>query len=484
MSHDETSRGLLRSGSAAAFANLVRTLALLLTHVVVRRMVPVDDWGAWDWLAAFFLVLATLRDGGFPSHAVRLRPMPLGNLLRAELVLGLGLAGLLAAFAPQIAGLMAEPHPALPLALRVLAVGFVIEGIGAVALSWFEARLRIERTLGAEMLRTATYCSIALVAAWRGYGFWSLVIAQGVSQVLFAAELWRRARPEIELHVIPGATLRLLVASLPVGSVWLLAGAVTYADMFIVGHLFARQQIALYGAAYFFAFFVFRILQLPFGRSLYPAFIAFRDRPDEQFRAFRLGTVAFVALEVPAALALALNADLVVTLVFGAQYAEAAPYLRLLAFGPLVDPLGRFGGELLIARHRDRPRVLSLVLHLTALVVGGVLLSLALGSPFGMAWANFLPLGAPVILVGLLREGGGRALVRLARELAEIYLVPLVPFGLVWLAAGERPWLRLVLSALAALAAVGWSWMRHRRELRDFFSRRPALGLAEGPLST
>ena len=87
-SHHETSRGLLRSGGAATFANLVRTLALLATHLVVRRFVPPDEWAVWNWLEAVFLVLATVRDAGFPSHAVRLRPIPFGNLLRAEAGMG------------------------------------------------------------------------------------------------------------------------------------------------------------------------------------------------------------------------------------------------------------------------------------------------------------------------------------------------------------------------------------------------------------
>jgi len=40
-----TARGLLRSGSAATFAQAVRTLSLLVTHIVVRRFVPPDQLG-------------------------------------------------------------------------------------------------------------------------------------------------------------------------------------------------------------------------------------------------------------------------------------------------------------------------------------------------------------------------------------------------------------------------------------------------------
>jgi O-antigen/teichoic acid export membrane protein len=163
--------------------------------------------------------------------------------------------------------------------------------------------------------------------------------------------------------------------SIPLGSIWLLAFAVTYADALILGSRFPDAVVGGYMFAYVWAFFASRVLQQPIGRALYPALVQFGDQPDQQFLAYRLATKVLLAIEVPAALFLFLNADLAVQLLGGERYAGQAGLLRLLAFAPLVDPLGRFGGELLVALHRDRDRILSLVLHLTALVGGGLWLS-------------------------------------------------------------------------------------------------------------
>ena len=141
--------------------------------------------------------------------------------------------------------------------------------------------------------------------------------------------------------------------------------------------------------------------------------------------AYRLATKVLLAIEVPAALFLFLNADLAVQILGGERYADQADLLRLLAFAPLVDPLGRFGGELLVSRNRDRDRILSLLLHLGALVAGGLWLSHRYG-PVGMAWANFLPLGAPILLWAIARidrAGLGRLIV----DLLEVYLAPHPP---------------------------------------------------------
>ena len=60
---------------------------------------------------------------------------------------------------------------------------------------------------------------------------------------------------------------------------------------------------------------------------------------------------------------------------------------------------------------KDKERVnVPVWAGVAAMVAGGVLLCRALASPLGMAWAHFLPLGAPVVWLALWRAGGGRTL--------------------------------------------------------------------------
>ncbi len=380
-----TAGGLLRSGRAATAAQIVRILALQATHIYVRRHVLPAEMGIWNWLEPLFLLLATLRDLGFPSHVVRLRPWPLGTLARVELVWGAVLGAAVWTGAPRIAQLFSEPGPALVAGIRVLVVFFLLEGLAAISLIWFEANLRIERTFAAELARTFVYCGVVLAAAVRGAGFWSFVIAQIASQAVYAGGLWLLARREIDLHHEPGTVLPMLRSSLPIAGIWFLAMAVTYADFFVVGRLFDRHALGLYAFGYGYAFLVTRILQLPIGRSLYPALVAFGAERHEQFRAYRLATGALSRHRGAGGLLPRANAQLATLLLAGREYLDAAPFLALLAFAPIVDPLGRFGGELLVSRRHDAARFTSLALQLAGLVGGGIALSLALGSPFGMA---------------------------------------------------------------------------------------------------
>ncbi|MEO8197420.1 MAG: oligosaccharide flippase family protein [Thermoanaerobaculia bacterium] len=463
----DTPGGLLRSSGAATLAQFVRVAAILLTHLALRRLIPPADWGLRDWAESLFLLLATVRDLGLPSHVVRLRPIPLGNLLRVQLAWGGALGLAILAAAPVLAGTFRTPRPDVALVLQVMVLYLLLEGLASVPLTHFEAGLRIGRSVVPELARTLAYCTGALALAMGGWGVWSFVLAMVGSQAIYAGLLWWRARPTMELHFERGQTLTMLAASVPLGSIWLLAFAVTYADALILGSRFPDTVVGGYMFAYVWAFFASRVLQQPIGRALYPALVQFGDRPAEQFLAYRLATKVLLAIEVPAALFLFLNADLVVRILGGERYAGQAGLLRLLAFAPLVDPLGRFGGELLVSRHRDRDRILSLVLHLGALVAGGLWLSHHYG-PVGMAWANFLPLGAPILIWSMARIDRA-GLGRLVLDLAEVYVAPLPLFALAWWSAGENPWLRFALSALAGLASLGWFWWRFGSRFLEFF---------------
>jgi len=471
----DTPRGLLHSSGAATFAQFVRVAAILATHLALRRLIPPADWGLRDWAESLFLLLATVRDLGLPSHVVRLRPIPLGNLLRLQVLWGGALGLALLAAAPLIAGTFRTPRPDVAIVLQVMVVYLLLEGLASVPLTHFEAELRIGRSVVPELARTLAYCSGALALALAGWGVWSFILAMVGSQALYAGLLWWRARPTMTLHLAPGGTLPMLRSSVPLGSIWLLAFAVTYADALILGSRFPDAVVGGYMFAYVWAFFASRVLQQPIGRALYPALVQFGDRPEQQFLAYRLATKMLLAIEVPAALFLFLNADLAVQLLGGERYAGQAGLLRLLAFAPLVDPLGRFGGELLVALHRDRERIVSLVLHLAALVGGGLWLSHRYG-PVGMAWANFLPLGAPVLLLSLARidRAGLRALVV---DLAGVYCLPLPLFALAWWVAGDHLWLRFGLSAVAGIASLIWFWWRFGSRFLAFFRQpEPAVG--------
>ena len=469
MTRSDTARRFLHSAGAATFSQFWRVGVTFLTHLVLRRFIPVEDWGLYDWAEVVFLVLGAVRDLGLPAHTLRVPSRPFGNLLALETGWGAVLSGLVFVGAPLFLLALNDPHPETIPVLRAMALFLLFEGLAAVPLIYFEGELQVRRVVVPELIRNLCYAVTAVSLAITDHGVWSIVVAQILAAGVFAITLWVRAWGKIPLTTLPGKMPLLVRSSVRLAVVWLLILLVRHIDRLIIGARFPIEDLGTYGFAYWTAFIVPMILLQPIGRAVYPALVAFGDRPAEQFRTYRLSTHFLLALEVPAALFLFVNAETVLSLIGGAEWAGAPAYLRVLCFAPLIDPFSRFGGELLATRHRDRLWIVATLTTLLSFLVFGLLFTSRWG-PMGMAWANYLPLGGLVMGWAMARHGG-RDFGALVRDLALTYAIPVPLFLLAAVVAPERPLLRFGLSMAALLGVAAIYGRLFGAQFREFFRR-------------
>ncbi|MEM6453891.1 MAG: oligosaccharide flippase family protein [Acidobacteriota bacterium] len=460
----------VRSSAAAALSQGWRVLVTFGSMLVLKRLIAPEDWGLVDWMLPIFLVLGAVRDLGLIYHIVRLpEPRPYGNLLRLEIVWGgaLGLAALL--LAPYASVIYRDPHPDLAAALRAMVLFLLFEGLATVPKIYLETELRIGRAVVPELLRNAVMAGGAIALALLDYGAWAVIVSQVAAAALYAALLWWRVRGQIRLVYLRGQTLRLVHQSLPLAVIWFLTIFVRHIDPLILAFRFDAETVGNYAFAYQNAFRVSEILVPALARALYPALVALAGAAAARFRAFALTNLAVLAVEVPAAYALAINAELAIRILGGDAWMSSPSFLRILCFAPLVDPFSRLGGELLKADHQDRLWIAATLLTLLSYAGGGLLLT-GLYGPIAMAWVNLLPLGAPLMAWGLYRMAPA-AFRAMVRDLAFVYAAPIPLFALavggaaaltapLGLGSAGADWLRFGLSLLASLASLGLFYHR------------------------
>jgi PST family polysaccharide transporter len=342
----------------------------------------------------------------------------------------------------------------------------LFEGLAIVPKTYFDAELRVGRTVLPEIIRNLIFAALSLTLALTGFGVWSLVIAQIACTVYYAAHLWVRAWGEIPWHWERGQTGALILRSLPLATIWFLAVFVQYVDPIILGLRFSLEVIGEYTFAYKFAFLVSTIVVPAMTRSLYPALVAFKEDPKKLMDAYRLGTIFVLGMEVPAAAFLFVNPE-VLQIVGGDKWVLADSFLVLLCFAPLIDPFSRLGGEVLKTFHKDKLWILSVGLTLASFIGFGLLFTSRLGA-IGMAWANFLQLGMLPMAWGIFRLAPG-PFKRLVRDLAILYAVPILPFLALKFALPGFVWLRSGLSIIAALAVVAIYYRLFGRSFLQFF---------------
>jgi O-antigen/teichoic acid export membrane protein len=337
--------------------------------------------------------------------------------------------------------------------IRVLCLFLFLEGLASVPRVYFENELEIGRTVLPEIVRNLIFAVVSVGMAWLGFGLWSLLTAQVVCTAYYAAHLWLRARPTMELRFEPTGTWSLVRESLPLALIWFLVILVRYVDPLILGAQFLKETVASYTYAYYVAFLASTVLVPAVTRALYPALVALSSAPHRLIEAYRLATLFVLAIEAPIAFFLFVNPELTVRILGGRQWLETPFFLQILCFAPLVDPFTRLGGEVLKVYRRDRLWIASSSLTLLSFVGFGVAFTLGFG-PVGMAWANFLQLGGILMAWGLWQIDAS-AFWQLCRDLVVLYLVPVVPLlPLRFLVADEPSRLGLSLAATLLVFAL------------------------------
>ncbi len=465
----DTTSKFARSTGAATFSQIWRVGVTFLITLALRRLVLPGDFGLYEWALSVFLVLGAVRDLGLVYHIIRVPSRPYGNLLFLQLTWGVLLALGTLFGARLVARGMIEPHPDVVPVVAVLSIFLLLEGLASVPRVYFDAELQVGRTVAPEIARNVVYSATTLGLAYLGWGVWSLVLGLVASTAVYAAYLWIRAWGSIPLTWERGTTLQLLRHSLPLGTIWFLAIFVQRADNLILGVRFDADVIGHYSFAYTVALLVTVTLVPAITRTLFPALVAFKDEPKKQAEAYRLATLLILAIEAPVAAFLLVNPETSILILGGKNWVYAPIYLRVLALAPLMDPFSRLGGEMLKVFHKDWNWILSVSLTLASFVGFGLLFTAKWG-PVGMAWANYLPIGAVVMAWSIYRVAPA-PFRQLLRDLVVLYAVPVAPFAAAWWIGGDHLWLRFGISLVALGLVFGVYYARFGGAFRAFLKR-------------
>ncbi|HKG52843.1 MAG TPA: oligosaccharide flippase family protein [Anaerolineales bacterium] len=205
------------------------------------------------------------------------------------------------------------------------------------------------------------------------------------------------------------------------------------------------------------------------GGVVFPAFSTIQDQPNELRRGF-LASVRYVELiAVPICLGLLIAADPIVRVVFGDQWLDAIPVLRVLAVYAWVYSLGYHVGGFYKAIGRPdillRLSILTLVIIIPALLIGARfgIIGVAIGHLVAILIRRVISLGLATRFVNV-------TLLEIFAEFqsslqAALVMAP-ITFGVSIATVGLNPFLQLILITLAgALSYLGVLWWIERENL-------------------
>ncbi len=375
--------GVAWTGAAKLLVQLVRWSATLL----IARILDPDDYGIVGMAVLFTALIQLVSEFGVGAAIIqgqdRLDDRQISELGGVAIGVGVCLAILAALGSPLVAAFFGEP--AVAAVIVALSLEFVLEAIRVLPRALLTRDLQFKTLAGIEIAGGITLALSALALALIRADYWALVGGVLCSAALTTVlSLWFRRHPlaiprdlaNISKEVKFG--LQLVVERIS----WY-----TYsnADFGVVGRLFGKTALGNYTIGWNLASVPVERITTTVARIALPIFSKLQNDLPEFQRTLRNLTQVLSIFTFPAAVGLALVADVFVLTVLGDKWVEAILPLRVLALAAVVRSVTPLLSPALLALGHPRLSARYALISVAVLPVMFVIAATLFG-PIGPAW--------------------------------------------------------------------------------------------------
>ncbi|HJV27127.1 MAG TPA: lipopolysaccharide biosynthesis protein [Aromatoleum sp.] len=468
-------------GAAMTFGGQACKVSLQFGGIIfLARLLSPADYGLVAMVTAIVGVAEVLRDFGLSSAMVQAPNVSLAqrsNLFWINSGIGAVLAAAVCAAAPAIAAFYHQP--ALESVTRALAFSFFLNGLATQFRAQLNRDMRFGRLAAVDVTAMAVGLAVGLSLAFNGRGHWALVgqqLSQAVATLtmLIVASGWRPGLPRRGVEM--GRFLRY-------GGNLMGTQLISYAsrniDALIIGNRFGAELLGLYNRAYQLLMLPLNQINAPATSVALPVLSRLHNDPERYARFLLHGQALILHVTIAIFTFACAQAEPLIVLVLGPQWAPAVPIFRVLAFAGIFQAAatatywvflskGLTGSNLRFTLS-SRLFVISGIALGSLWGVPGIAVALSVGAAttwlWGLAWLR--DTGAPVgaMLGNGLRIVAAYGSCGVASAAASAFLAgPLAP--------------RLALGTVVMLAAfllVTSLWPAFRRSVADILRGRSLL---------
>ncbi|MBF4461276.1 MULTISPECIES: lipopolysaccharide biosynthesis protein [unclassified Rathayibacter] len=330
-----------------------KTAIQLLSTVVLARLLSPSDFGLLAAVTAIVGVADLVRDFGLTGAIIQAKKMS-DTVWRSVLWLSvaLGVTGTLviAASAWLIAGIYQEEQ------LIVLTIAVAPTLLVNSLCMPLQARVQKEMRFGL-MARIDVVSMLvgvvgSILAAFLGWGVWSLVVLQGGALLYRFVALWVAARPSFGRPRISREVIPLVTTGGSIFGVQLLNYFARNVDNVLIGAQLGAGVLGQYTRAY--SLFLLPLQQLngPLGRVALPVLSSLQDDGARYRRYVRGALLVIGYLTLPTFGVLSALSGPLVELLLGAQWSSSATILSLLSIAGIAQGIGNVQGWIYISLGR------------------------------------------------------------------------------------------------------------------------------------
>jgi len=345
----------VRGGILTLSAQAVKFVVQIGSLMILARLIAPSQFGLVAMVTAIVGFFTLFKDMGLSMATVQRRVITheqVSNLFWVNVGFSLVLTAVVAAAAPLVA--MFYHQRALTGITFVSSFGFLLAGVGVQHQALLQRQMKYRALVLIDVSSLLLGTLTGVLLAWRGAGYWSLVVmslvtAGGASCLYWLVCGWRPGLPS------RGTKVRSLLAF---GGYLSGFNAVNYfarnLDNILIGWRWGAQPLGLYSRAY-------QMLTLPLQQVVAPLtavavpMLSRVTRDEVRYRrAYVRAAEKLAALTMPLMAFMICTSDWLVRFVLGPQWAGAARIFLFLGIAGLVQPVASSTGWLFVSQGRTR----------------------------------------------------------------------------------------------------------------------------------
>jgi len=366
----------VRGAMLSAATGMVDFTVRIGSTAVLARLLAPQHFGLVMMVSAVTAIADQVRELGLSTATIQKKEIThreVTNLFWINLGAGTLLALLVCALSPAIAAFYSEPR--LVIITCILSANFITGGLAVQHQALLARRLEFKKTSLVRLLCSILSTVLAIILAWQGFGFWSLVWREIARNIFLVVGMW------IALPWVPGLPYRetsvrgLVAFGGNLTGANIVASISSGADRFLLGRFWGAEPVALFRQAY-------QLLLVPMDQLISPLYqvtqpgLGMLQSEDSRYQRYYCKVVLLISLvTMPFSLFVAVFATEVTDILLGAKWAACAPIIAILSFSAFIKQPVDSSALILITRHRSRDYfLLSIVQNLTfvALMFAGV----------------------------------------------------------------------------------------------------------------
>ncbi len=369
----------VRGGAVTMAAQGVKFFLQMGSTIVLARLLTPQDFGLIAMVTAVTGFVTMFKNMGLSMATVQRAEVNHGQistLFWINVALSIVVMLVIAALAPAIAWFYGEPR--LTWITLALAGAFIFGGLTVQHQALLRRNMRFGSLALIQIISMLAGILTAVIAAWCGAGYWSLVLMQLATAIAGAIAVW------VACGWRPGRPVRRsgVRSMLAFGGYLTGFSFMNYfarnADNLLIGKFWGSGSLGLYSKAYGLLLLPIRQITGPITAVAIPALSRLQNDPEQYRRYYyrAISTIAFITMPLVAMLA-ALSSE-IIRIVLGEQWTDAAIIFKILAYAAVFQPVVSTTGWVFTSLGQTKR-----MMHWGFIAVPVVVLSFIVGLPWG-----------------------------------------------------------------------------------------------------